>query len=115
MDQFVRLPRDERSLYFVQVAERLRLSPQIVEKDFWVCWTLHALFGLPDLGAALIFNGGTSLSKVYQLIERLSEDIDVSIDRASLGFGDNQDTAAAPSAKERGHRSIASRPPVSTP
>jgi hypothetical protein len=104
MDQFVRLPQDERSLYFVQAAERLRLSPQIVEKDFWVCWTLQALFALPGLGAALIFKGGTSLSKVYQLIERFSEDIDVSIDRASLGFGGTQDPAAVASGKERGRR-----------
>jgi len=104
MDQFVRLPRDERYLYFVQTAERLRLSPQIVEKDFWVCWTLQALFALPELGASLIFKGGTSLSKVYRIIERFSEDIDVSIDRASLGFGGEQDPAAAASAKEQGRR-----------
>lgn len=104
MDQFLRLPRDERNLYFVQTAERLRLSPQIVEKDFWVCWTLQALFALPSLGESLIFKGGTSLSKVYRIIERFSEDIDVSIDRASLGFGGDQDPAAAASAKERGRR-----------
>jgi hypothetical protein len=104
MDQFLQLPRDERNLYFVQTAERLRLSPQIVEKDFWVCWTLQALFALPGLGASLIFKGGTSLSKVYRLIERFSEDIDVSIERASLGFGGDQDPAAAASAKERGRR-----------
>jgi hypothetical protein len=104
MDRFVRLPRDERHLYFVQAAERLRLSPQIVEKDFWVCWTLRALFALPDLGASLIFKGGTSLSKVYGIIERFSEDIDVSIDRASLGFGGDQDPAAAASVKERDRR-----------
>src|SRR5512138_3580661 len=104
MDHFVRLPRDERSLYCVQAAERLRLSPQIVEKDFWVCWTLQALFALPGLGAALIFKGGASLSKVYQLIERFSEDIDVSIDRARLGFGGTEDPVAAASMKERGRR-----------
>jgi hypothetical protein len=104
MEQFLRLPRDERHLYFVQTAERMRLSPQIVEKDFWVCWTLQALFALPGLGESLIFKGGTSLSKVYRLIERFSEDIDVSIDRASLGFGGEQDPAAAASAKERRRR-----------
>jgi hypothetical protein len=104
MDQFVRLPRDERHLYFVQTAERLRLSPQIIEKDFWVCWTLQALFALPELGASLIFKGGTSLSKVYRIIERFSEDIDVSIERASLGFGGDQDPAAAASAKDRERR-----------
>jgi hypothetical protein len=104
MDQFVRLPREEEYLYFVQTAERLRLSPPIVEKDFWVCWTLQALFGLPSLGATLIFKGGTSLSKVYRIIERFSEDIDVLIDRASLGCGGDQDPAGAASAKERDRR-----------
>ena len=104
MEQFLRLPREERHLYFVQTAERLRLSPQIVEKDFWVCWTLQALFALPGLGETLIFKGGTSLSKVYRIIERFSEDIDVSIDRASLGFGGDQDPAAAASTKERERR-----------
>ena len=54
MDQFLQLPRGERNLYFVQTAERLRLSPQIVEKDFWVCWTLQALFALPGLVLACL-------------------------------------------------------------
>ena len=57
MDQFVRLPGDERRLYFVQTAERMRLSPQIIEKDFWVCWTLRELFGSPEIGSKLIFKG----------------------------------------------------------
>jgi hypothetical protein len=59
---------------------------QIVEKDFWVCWTLKELFRLPAIGEHLIFKGGTSLSKVFKVIERFSEDIDVSIDRSFLGF-----------------------------
>ena len=87
MDDFIRQPREERRVYFEQTAARLRLSPQIIEKDFWVCWTLKELFGLPEIGTTLIFKGGTSLSKVYRMIERFSEDIDVSLDRASLGFG----------------------------
>jgi predicted nucleotidyltransferase component of viral defense system len=32
------------------------------------------------------FKGGTSLSKVFGLIDRFSEDIDISINRAALGF-----------------------------
>jgi predicted nucleotidyltransferase component of viral defense system len=80
MDRFVRLSGDERRLYFVQTAERMRLSPQIIEKDFWVCWTLRELFALQDIGSMLIFKGGTSLSKAYRLIEHFSEDVDVSAD-----------------------------------
>ena len=49
MDRFIRLSDDERRRYFVQTAERMRLSPQIIEKDFWVCWTLRELFALPNI------------------------------------------------------------------
>ena len=55
------------------------MNPEIVQKDFWVCWTLKRLFQLPDLKDSLIFKGGTSLSKVYNLIKIFSEDIDISI------------------------------------
>ena len=58
----------------------------IAAKDFWVCWTLRELFGLPEWGQHLTFKGGTSLSKGWKLIERFSEDLDVVIDRDFLGF-----------------------------
>ena len=101
MDEFIRQPSEERRVYFEQTAARMRLSPQIVEKDFWVCWTLKELFGLPDIGGTLIFKGGTSLSKIYRMIERFSEDIDVSLDRGSLGFGGESDPEAGGSAKDQ--------------
>jgi hypothetical protein len=105
MDRFVRLSDDERRRYFVQAAERMGLGPQIIEKDFWVCWMLRELFALPDIGSMLIFKGGTSLSKAYRLIERFSEDVDVSMDRAGLGFGDKtSDPEAVISGKERRRR-----------
>ncbi len=52
----------------------------VVEKDFWVCWTLKRLFEHPELSKQLIFKGGTSLSKVYGLIDRFSEDVDLILD-----------------------------------
>lgn len=76
----------------------------IVEKDFWVCWTLKELFRLPELGKHLIFKGGTSLSKVFKVIERFSEDIDVSIDRGFLGFGGANEPEAGESNKEKQRR-----------
>ncbi len=76
----------------------------IVEKDFWVCWTLKELFRLPAIGEHLIFKGGTSLSKVFKVIERFSEDIDVSIDRAFLGFGGANEPEAGGSNKEKQRR-----------
>ena len=55
-------------------------SIAVVEKDFWVCWTLKHLFEHPELSKLLIFKGGTSLSKVFGLIDRFSEDIDLILD-----------------------------------
>jgi predicted nucleotidyltransferase component of viral defense system len=69
---------EERRDLFVGAADRLRTNEQNPEKDFWVCWTLDALFnGLEASGPRLLFKGGTSLSKGYSLIERFSEDIDI--------------------------------------
>src|SRR5690606_11214886 len=67
-------------------AARLGTAVQNVEKDFWVCWTLDALFsGLPPSGPRLLFKGGTSLSKAYGLISRFSEDIDITVFREDIG------------------------------
>ncbi len=71
---------------FDTTAARLGTTSQNVEKDFWVCWTLDALFhGLPDGGPRLLFKGGTSLSKGFGLISRFSEDIDVTVFRDDIG------------------------------
>lgn len=58
-----------------------------VEKDYWVSMFLRSIFSLP-YSDALVFKGGTSLSKGWNLIERFSEDIDLAIDRKFLGFGE---------------------------
>jgi hypothetical protein len=71
---------------FDTTAARLGTTSQNVEKDFWVCWTLDALFhGLADGGPRLLFKGGTSLSKGFGLISRFSEDIDVTVFRGDIG------------------------------
>ncbi|MGY0196085.1 nucleotidyl transferase AbiEii/AbiGii toxin family protein [Leptothrix sp. BB-4] len=51
----------------------------LLEKDVWVVWTLAALFDSP-VADQLTFKGGTSLSKAYRIIERFSEDIDLTVD-----------------------------------
>jgi hypothetical protein len=77
---------EERRDLFVGAANRLRTNEQNIEKDFWVCWTLDALFNeLEAGGPRLLFKGGTSLSKGYGLIERFSEDIDITIFREDIG------------------------------
>jgi len=62
--EFVRLPPDERWLYIEQVAVRKNVLPVIIEKDFWVSWMLAVLFS-SRFANALVFKGGTSLSKVF--------------------------------------------------
>jgi hypothetical protein len=71
---------------FDTTALRLGTVSQNIEKDFWVCWTLDALFhGLKEGGPRLLFKGGTSLSKGFGLINRFSEDIDVTVFRDDIG------------------------------
>lgn len=91
MDNFAKLPAEERREVFQETAARKNVSFQIVEKDFWVCWTLKRLFHLKVLGDKFVFKGGTSLSKVYGVIERFSEDIDVAIQRTYLMTTDDSD------------------------
>jgi len=63
----------ERAAYFTVAGQYLKLSPVIVEKDFWVCWMLKLIFELPNAVNDLTFKGGTSLSKVFKAISRFSE------------------------------------------
>jgi hypothetical protein len=92
MDNFAKLVAAERTLFFEETASRRSSTTTAVEKDFWVCWTLKHLFALKNV-PKLCFKGGTSLSKVFRLIDRFSEDIDISIDRAALGFTGERDLA----------------------
>ena len=63
------------------------LNDAIVEKDFWVCFTLDYLFHRCPWKDSITFKGGTSLSKAFNLISRFSEDIDLILDRRVLGYG----------------------------
>jgi len=80
MDRVAGLPAAERSALFSETAAGLGTTPAVIEKDFWVTWVLDRLFRNPELARLLMFKGGTSLSKVYRLIERFSEDIDLILD-----------------------------------
>jgi hypothetical protein len=75
---FLELPEGERRLYIEQAAIRRNVSPVILEKDFWVCWLLGIIFK-SEFAGSLVFKGGTSLSKVFGVIDRFSEDIDLSL------------------------------------
>jgi hypothetical protein len=94
---------DRRDL-FLTAANRLGTPIQNVEKDFWVCWTLDALFnGLPE-GPRLLFKGGTSLSKGFGLISRFSEDIDITVFREDIGQPTSIEELEALSGKKRSAR-----------
>jgi hypothetical protein len=47
----------------------------LLAKDIWVVWALQGLFE-SKLGEHLVFKGGTSLSKGYNIVQRFSEDVD---------------------------------------
>lgn len=83
---FLSANQQERRDAFLGTARRLGTVEQNVEKDFWVCWTLAALFDHRPAGQPrLLFKGGTSLSKIFGLVSRFSEDIDVTVFRSDLG------------------------------
>jgi len=102
LDQVANSPAEERAALFGETAARMEgiASPVIPEKDFWVCFTLRRLFTL-DFKPSLLFKGGTSLSKAFGLIDRFSEDIDLTLNRSDLGFGGENDPAAIDSRKAR--------------
>ncbi len=99
---FLSASPDERRGAFLTTAARMNTAEVNVEKDFWVCWTLQALFHqLPQGGPRLLFKGGTSLSKGYGLISRFSEDIDVTLFREDLGQAASIEQLQALSRKKR--------------
>lgn len=83
MDEFARRTVGDRRAFIEEAASRRDLTPIIIEKDFWVCWTLRRLTTTPALKDHVTFKGGTSLSKAYGIIQRFSEDIDLTIRRDS--------------------------------
>lgn len=99
MDKMAVSNPETRSQLFTQTGAAMDLPAHLAEKDFWVCWTLKHLFSIPSLSEHLIFKGGTTLSKVHGIINRFSEDIDLTIDREAFGFDENPEEA--PSRKQR--------------
>ena len=80
MYKIANLSKDQRAELFSETATLMNTTNGIVEKDFWVVWTLAKIFEDERLNKILMFKGGTSLSKVFNLIGRFSEDIDLILD-----------------------------------
>ena len=101
--RFLALPPDRRRLAFEQAAAGRAGQAVILEKDFWVSWVLGLLFAQPGLSPHLVFKGGTSLSKVFGVIDRFSEDIDLCLAPSFVGA----DAAGFDALTSRGKRDAA--------
>lgn len=84
MVEFLFLPIERRQLYIEQVSAETGMSKKAVEKDWWVTLVLKTLFTLP-MAQHFVFKGGTSLSKGWRLIQRLSEDVDIALAPDAFG------------------------------
>lgn len=86
MQNFLRLSDLQRRTVYEQIAFRVGISdPRAIEKDMWVTSLLQIVFSLPYANK-FVFKGGSSLSKIWKLIHRFSEDIDLAIDRSLFGL-----------------------------
>ena len=85
MREIANMGRDRREELFLTTSRKIGLPEAMVEKDFWVCWTLDYLFHFSPWKDRLAFKGGTSLSKCFGLIKRFSEDIDLILDWRVVG------------------------------
>ena len=90
MYNIIKASDEEKQILFQNTAEKMKMHPAIIEKDFWVVTLLDYLFHICPWKHAFTFKGGTSLSKGYQLIKRFSEDIDLILDWRVLGYGENE-------------------------
>lgn len=101
MSRFWELDSAERRTAFEQGGAQKGWVASSIEKDYWVYYALRHLFDMPELAGHLTFKGGTSLSKAWRLIDRFSEDVDLTIGRELLGYvGDNAPEQAKTSSKQ---------------
>lgn len=102
MSDFWLMDVKQRRTAFEQASARKGWVGSSIEKDYWVYFALKHLFGMPELSDHLTFKGGTSLSKAWGLIDRFSEDIDLTIGRELLGYvGDKAPEQAPTSSKQK--------------
>jgi len=101
MDQVASKNATYRKEMFNEASVQKGISAALLEKDFWVCWALKQIFSIPELKGQLIFKGGTSLSKVFNVIKRFSEDIDLTLNRELLGFVGQRDPGNVLTTKKR--------------
>jgi hypothetical protein len=101
-DVFLQLSAEDRRDALGVAADRSGRPTHLLEKDVWVVWALATLYAAP-LGEHLVFKGGTSLSKAYQVIRRFSEDVDLTYDIRAIApdlVGDNGEACRKPAARK---------------
>ena len=82
-EKWFQLSRADQAEALEAAAARSGRPAHLLEKDIWVVWALSALYESP-LGSILTFKGGTSLSKAFRIINRFSENIDLTYDIREL-------------------------------
>jgi len=87
VNKLLEISNEELEFVIQNTSDKLNMSKAIIEKDLWVCMVLKYLFSEFKYKDSIIFKGGTSLSKVYKLIKRFSEDIDLALNWEVLGYG----------------------------
>lgn len=90
MIKIVSMDKEDRRFVFDTAALKLKIHPAIIEKDFWICYILDYLFTKSPYKNCFTFKGGTSLSKAFDVITRMSEDIDLILDWQILGVSRNE-------------------------
>jgi hypothetical protein len=90
MYNFTRNSNDEIKKVFSEAAKNKKIADSLIEKDFWVTVILSLLFEETSFKDHILFKGGTSLSKSFNLINRFSEDIDIILDWRQLGITDEE-------------------------
>lgn len=85
LSEWLKLTDTEKKNLFTATGNKVGLPAVAVEKDWWVVQTLSLISSM-ECAESILFKGGTSLSKGWNLIKRFSEDIDLALDRSFLGF-----------------------------
>lgn len=78
-NKYFEIDDEGKRLFITQTALKTGLPAVVVEKDLWVTIVLQLVFQLP-FADKIIFKGGSSLSKTWNLIGRMSEDVDLAYD-----------------------------------
>ncbi len=93
MGEILLLETSEFRNLITETAKQMRVQPTIVEKDIWVCTVLERIFTSDTYKNHFVFKGGTSLSKVFKVINRFSEDIDLILDWRLLDYRNDYDNS----------------------